>query len=317
MADFLFLEKLNRMIYSQQRPRLMHRKGIGAKGYFRPYMSFKDYTDAEIFMRTDEDFPVKVRFSSMFGEKGTADTARNIKGFSARFYSCCGEYDLICQSLPVYFINSLHKFFSLSEALSVKGVFDGINTEKLWRFTSDNPEAVNCVIRLFSNSGTTASYTDINWYSVGTHIWENKDGIKRLIRYRWIPLKADGEKKLRKRVLLGKREAEFMAGIDPDAAVNDLIWQIEEGDFPAFELLVQMADYRFVSHPDYLKRTVCWNDKINPPVKVGILKLTKLVTEDENICFAPGNTVEGICPCDDEFSRLMDYIYRVETLGRV
>ena len=95
---------------------------------------------------------------------------------------------------------------------------------------------------------------------------------------------------------------------------------MEEGDFPSFELFVQIVDYKFISHPNYLKRTVCWNDNINPPVKVGILKLTDVIKEHgesgDSDCFAPGNIIPGISLCEDEFSKVMDYAHKIGGIER-
>ncbi|MFQ8603111.1 MAG: catalase [Anaerovoracaceae bacterium] len=321
MADFLFLEQLNKIMRQVPRPRLMYKKGIGAKGFFKPYMTFRDYTKAEIFQSADEIFPVKVRFSSMFGERGTSDTVRNIKGFSVRFCTEESKYDLICQSLPVYFINDEEKFFKLMGAFSKDYPFDGINSKNLWSFLIENPESVNCIVRLFSSRGLVESYTDIKWYSVNTYVWENEKGKKFLVRYKWKPAQNKKIDEIAdKKRPMDRVFAEFMAGFDPDIASDTLKRNMEEGDFPSFELFVQIVDYKFISHPNYLKRTVCWNDNINPPVKVGILKLTDVIKEHgesgDSDCFAPGNIIPGISLCEDEFSKVMDYAHKIGGIER-
>ena len=108
MTDFQMLEQIQRMIKEMPRPRLLFRKGLTVRGFFRPYMSFADHTQAEIFSSTDEVTPVTVRFASMFGQKGTADTVRNIKGMSVKFHGS-EEYDMVCQSIPVFFIDEKQK----------------------------------------------------------------------------------------------------------------------------------------------------------------------------------------------------------------
>lgn len=316
MTDFLFLERLNNAVKQIPMPRLMHKKGLGAKGFFKPYMSFGDYTRAEIFQSPEEAFPVSVRFSSMLGEKGTADTVRNIKGLSVKFHADEGDYDLICQSLPVYPINSGEKFFEMMEAFSKFQPFDGINSEKLWSFAVKNPEALNCIIRLFSCRGLVDSYTEIDWYSVNTYLWENRSGKRFLVRYRWTPVKDEAEEEgCDKARAMDRIFAEFTAGFDPDVSGDRLRRQVEERNFPAFELSVQIADYKFISHPHYLKRTICWNDNIHSPVKAGLLKLTDMAEGGDescdSCCFAPGNTISGIELCEDEFSGVMDYAHKI------
>ena len=104
MTDFLLFESLHKMIKETQKPRLMHKKGTCVKGYFRPFISLSDLTEASIFNSVDNVTPVSIRFSSMLGDNGTADSRRNIKCMSVKFHSIDGVYDMICQSLPVFFI---------------------------------------------------------------------------------------------------------------------------------------------------------------------------------------------------------------------
>ena len=94
MTDFLLVEQLHRMMGELPRPRLMYRKGIGMRGYFKIYRSFEEYTSADVFCEMDRSFPVRARFSALLGDGGTADTRRNIKGFAVRLYSGAGEYDV-------------------------------------------------------------------------------------------------------------------------------------------------------------------------------------------------------------------------------
>lgn len=315
MADFLFLEQLHRMIHEIPRPRLMYKKGIMAKGFFKPYMTFRDYTKAEIFSDPETSCNVEVRFASMLGEKGSADTVRNIKGLSAKFYTEEGEYDLICQSLPVYFISHGEKFLKMCEAFAKNAPFDGVNSEKFWTFVIENPESVNCALRFFSNKGLQDSYVNSDWYSVNTYVWENSLGKKLPVRYMWRTV--NYEKAYGGRREVDRAFAEFMAGFDPDTAGDELKRNIAEGDFPTFELSVQMADYRFLTHPYYLKRTVCWDESVIPYVKVGVMKLTDISEDRSDLrSFAPGNLIKGIELCGDEFSEIMDYAHKIGAMGR-
>ncbi len=139
MTDFLLVQQLHQMMGELPRPRLMFRKGIGMRGYFKPYRSFREYTCAEIFCEADQSFAVRARFSALLGDGGTADTRRNIKGFAVRFRSGAGEYDVVCSSLPVFFINKSRDFPALAEALRRKTWFDGIQPERFWRFVVNHP----------------------------------------------------------------------------------------------------------------------------------------------------------------------------------
>lgn len=305
MTDFLLSEQLCEMMQSLRKPRLMHKKGISVKGFFRPYMSFAEYTKAEIFHDIGESFLIKARFSSMLGERGVADTVRNIKGFSVRFITSQSSIDLICQSLPVYPINDSSKFYDMTQAFSNEYLFDGINNEKLWEFAVKNPEAVNCFLRMFSNRGLLDSYINTVWYSVNTYVWKNKEGEKFLVRYRWNPVKHPNRRN-------DRIFAEFMAGFDPDIASDELKRAVSEGDFPSYELSVQIANYKLASHPDYLKCTSDWNENTIPSVRAGIIKITDVMSkEDDDICFCPGNTIDGICMYDNSFSNMMEHAHKM------
>ena len=310
MTDFLLSEGLCEMISSLPKPRLMYRKGMEVKGFFRPYMSFEEYTEAEIFQDTGDSFTVKARFSSMLGEKGSADTIRNIKGFAVRFLTSKGKCDLICQSLPVYLINDGQKFFDMAKGFTKEELFDGINDERLWEFAVKNPESINCILRMFSNRGLIDSYISTIWYSVNTYVWENAKGEKFLVRYRWNPLKQ--RKRRTDRIF-----AEFMAGFDPDIAGDELKEAVSEGNFPAYELSVQIADHRLASHPDYLKCTADWNENTIPSVKAGILKITDAEADrEEDISFSPDNTIEGMYIYGSGISNMMGHAHKIGNMIR-
>lgn len=320
MTDFLLVQQLHQMMGELPRPRLMFRKGIGMRGYFKPYRSFREYTSAEMFCEVDQSFAVRARFSALLGDGGTADTRRNIKGFAVRFQSGAGEYDVVCSSLPVFFINKTRDFPALAEALRCKTWFDGIQPEKFWRFVVNHPESLHCALRLFSREGLAASYRELNWYSVHTCVWSNEKGEHFLVRYQWKPVeceKAEAETlqeagRLRGRTGRDRVMAEFLAGFDPDAAEDDLKAAVAEGCFPAYELWVQLVDFHYSTHPEYQRCTVLWNEAIFPPVRVGILKLMELETQEETekICFSPGHLGPGIALWNDEFSAFMDYVHK-------
>ena len=319
MTDFLLLEKIHKMIKELSKPRIMFRKGISADGFFRPYMSFSEYTQAKLFSSYDEITPVKVRFASMLGDKGTADTVRNIKGMNVKFVSAEGEYDMICHSLPVFFINSEDKFFDIKEAFTRREMFDGVNTDAFWRFLTENPESVNCAVRLFSQEGLSASYIDMKWFSVNSDVWENSTGEKCLVRYKWVPAadkihKSEGKKRM------DRISAEFMAGFDADKALREMESAIEDGRFPEYELYIQMADYDSVSESEYLSRTLMWDEEKHPYAAAGVMKLTEIPQDRRKNCdllsFAPGNTVRGIDICRDGFADIMNYICRLENAER-
>ncbi|NLD20270.1 MAG: catalase [Clostridiales bacterium] len=314
MTDFLLLEEISKLIGRLERPRLMHRKGICAGGYFRPYMSLSDYTKAELFLNPDRATDVAVRFSSMLGGEGTADTSRNIKGLSVKFSHEDGSYDLICQSIPVYFINDETKFPDLHRALSDKYSFDGGDKRKLWDFAAANPESINCILRLYSFCGLSSSFTDIVMYSVNTYIWKNSKDRKYLVRYKWVPLKPNGVENVGDK-RINSIFAEFMAGFDPDIATEQMISHIESGKFPQYELHVQLIDYEYINDSSYIKTTLCWNEDVIKSFPVGIMKLTKILRDSEDgkkaQHFSPTNLIDGIEMCGDDFTKVMGYSHNM------
>lgn len=317
MTDYLLLEKLHRMIKNISKPRLMFRKGVSAKGFFRPYMSLSDYTRASIFRDFDEITPVTVRFSSMLGDRGTADTSRNIKSMNVKFISGEGRYDMLCHNLPVFFIHDETKFLEMAEAFTKKERFDGVNRDAFWRFIADNPESMNCALRFYSNECLTSSFVDINWYSANNTIWENEKGEKFLVRYKWTPVK-DGESASGES--LDRISAEFMAGFDIDCAEDSLRSSISSGQFPCYEMSVQMMDHNTASDAEILKGTLIWDEETNPPVTAGIMKLVEIPDDQKRECdllsFVPGRTIDGIEICRDGFTDVINYIYQTEAVER-
>lgn len=313
MTDFLMLEKLHKMIKNVKRPRLMFRKGIAAEGFFRPYMSFEDYTEAELFRSIDIITPVKVRFSALLGDEGTADTVRNFKSMNIRFDVEGEPYDMFCSSIPVFLINSEGKFFSMAEAFTVKRPFDSINNSSFWKFVTENTESVNCAVRLFSHEGLLSSYIDAKWFSVTPAVWINSCGRRFLTRYKWIPMSEEGKP-------LDRISAEFLAGFDSNHALNQLKREIDSGRFPCYELRIQIADSHSTGISPYTQRTRIWDEDDIPDVPAGIMKLTGLShgggNDEDSLNFIPSNTVKGIELFEDDFSQAVNYMYRVEALER-
>lgn len=320
MTDFLLLDKIYQMFANVKKPRLMFNKGICVTGYFSTYMSFSEYTAAELFSKITDASYVTARFSAMLGDWGTADTVRNIKGFAVKFHTGDNRYDIISQSLPVFFINDVVKIPELRDALSRRKSFDGIADERFWHFVLKNEESINCIIHLFSNEGISDSFENIRWYSVNTYIWENVKSERFLVRYRWMPvIKEDfSDRESWKSHKMNRIFAEFMAGFDPDTAIDNMSVAIEDGKLPSLELQAQIIDYKYSADPEYLKRTLSWNEDINTYIPLGILKLTGLANDEEDcdFTFMPGNLTKGISLYKDEFSQLMDLMHRISAYQR-
>ncbi len=315
MTDFLLLEQLHKLMKDIAKPRMAFRKGISAGGFFRPYMSMAEYTKASIFSSLDEITPVIVRFSAMLGDKGTADTVRNIKGMDVKFRAAEKDHDMMCRSLPVTFINDKAKLLAMVEAFSRYEVFDGRRVRKFWEMVTENPETINCVLRFFSRQGTSDSFIDAKWYSVNTSIWQNTREQHFFVRYRWIPV-CENEEKHRS---IDRNTAEFMAGYEPDRAINELKRRIAQGEFPSYELQIQMCCDATGMECDK-SGTLLWDEKEHPHIAVGIMKLTKIEEDYPQNCdllsFSPYNTIDGMDVCHDAFTDIMDYVCRIEAAER-
>lgn len=318
MTDFLLLEQLQKIIKDVMKPKLMCRKGITAGGYFRPYMSFGEYTKAQIFDNIDEITPVTVRFSSMLGDKGTADTIRNIKVMSSKFIYGNKSYDVVCQSIPVMMIEDVNKILEVIKVFSNEENFDGINKHAFWKFIVDNPEATLFAVMLYSNLGISDSYINIKYYSVNNYIWQNAYGERFMVRYKWMPVpdKINGREQVSRP--LNRNAAEFIAGYDPNKAHNEIKARIRYNKFPLFELFVQLLKIESRVDGEYIDPTIIWNEDDAPYIKAGILVIDHLKgkMENEQIWFSTSDSVEGIEVYRNDISDLLDFVAKTESLER-
>lgn len=302
MTDFLLFNQLAEMNRSMTPERLFHEKGVGAYGEFSLYMPFSDYTKAAFLGDPEKSTEVFVRFSRALGRRGSAETARDVRGMSVKFYTEAGDYDLLCQNMPVFFIDEANKFPELYQALRPQNGLSH-DRESFWRFISKNPETLHLILWLFSNRGTMKSYRHMEAFSVHTYRWCNEKGKVFYVRYRWIPMA--GAK------TISAQEAEFLAGYEPDALTTDLYSAIEEGIYPEYELAVQIIPEHAVREfPfDIFRKTLIWPERICPYIKVGKLTLNRLPSdfhqEVELSYFSPSNTVPGIEIPEDELLNLM------------
>lgn len=312
MTDFLLLEKISQLNSRNPRPRLLHQKGIAARGSFLPYMSLADYTRAKFLREPQLETPVTVRFSRTTGEKGSSDSFRDTRGFAVRFESGQGDYDLLCHNMPVYYISTPSQFPAMVEALMPEG---GRNLGEggFWKFLSENPQAVNLAMWLYSDRGTLKSYRFMEGYSVNTYKWLNDQGEELYVRYRWIPLR-EREEDYDTGKGVSYQEAEFLAGFSPDCCVSDFTLAVEEGKFPVYELEVQMMEPERAERCgfDFLSASLYWPEEDFPYIKIGKMILKEILKreQEESLCFRPGKLVDGIEPGNREFFEIMDYAHR-------
>lgn len=300
LQDVQLIGKLTRFTRERIPERVVFAKGTGAHGYFRVYMPMSDYTKAAFLQNSDKKTPVFVRFSTMTGSKGSADTLRDVRGFAVKFYTSEGNYDLISTSLPVFFIRDAIHFPELMHALKPSPSRNITEPERFWKYISETPEATHMTTWLFSDYGTVKSYRHMEGHSISTYVWVTSEGKRNLVRYHWKPLL--GIKNIT------RQEAEFLAGFDPDAAARDLCDSLESGEITEYELCVQMIPYEKQDQYDFdpLDPTKLWPEDQIPLMKVGKLTLNKATEnyfeEVEKSAFSPANVIPGI---EFSFDRLL------------
>ena len=286
MTDFFIVEEIQKMIKGLPKPRLFFKKGVSVRGYFRPYMSLKDYTKAALFMDQNEVTPVTVRFSSMLGDIGTADTRRNIKCMAVKFHSYGEVYDMICQNIPVLMTNDINDLSKAADTYRTRAYFDGINRERFWGYISAHNAS---------------------------------DRHKCMVRFKWVPISEKLNRNADPDKVITVNTAEFIAGYDPDRAVNEIISRILTKRFPMFELHVQMIPVSKAGNKKYTDRTLLWSENEAPYMCVGMMVLDQIDDgriDDPELYFLPANTVEGIEIYLDEMSQIYDFLLRSEAMER-
>lgn len=319
MTDFFIAEEIYKMIKSIPKPRLLFKKGITVKGYFHPYMSLQDYTTAKIFRDPDEITPVTVRFSSMLGDKGTADTRRNVKNMSVKFHSYNDTYDVICQNIPVTMSYSIKCLTEIVDIYNIRDYFDGINRDKFWKFVSEHKESILYALILYSHTGISDSFINIKQFSVNRYFWRNSNNVLSLVRYKWLPKTRKTKEQVCDDRLVSVNAAEFIAGYDPDRAIDEMISCINNNKYPAFELYIQMVSGSKICNRKYRDNTLLWDEKEAPYMRAGIMVLDQIdmnMTDDPKIYYLPSNTVDGIELCEDKISHTIDFVIKTEAIER-
>ena len=318
MTDFLLLEKLQLMIKNNKKPRLLCKKGITTGGYFRPYMSFSEYTESPVFRDINEITPVTVRFSSMLGDKGTADTVRNIKFMNIKFLRGNKSYDMICQSIPSLMINDKNSIIRAADTFRKKEWFDGINKAEFWKFVSEEPDSLIFAVMLYSHMGIAGSFININMFSVNRSIWNNQYGDIFIVRYKWIPVIDDNKEGKTIHKPLNRNAAEFIAGYDPDIAYNEISDRINKKKYPMFELLMKISKANDAIIDKHNTELMLWDESDIPYTRAGIMILDHIKDHHEEDCiwFSLTNTLEGISIYKDSFTEILDYITKTQAIER-
>jgi catalase len=307
MQDVHLLEKLGHFDRERIPERVVHAKGAGAGGYFEVTSDVTKYTKAKFLSEVGKRTEIFVRFSTVGGEKGSADAARDPRGFAVKFYTEEGNYDLVGNNTPVFFIRDPLKFADFIHTQKRHPANNCKDPDMFWDFLSLTPESIHQVTVLFSDRGTPATYRNMNGYSSHTYKWYNDKGEQSWVQYHF---KTDqGIKNLT------RAEASSMSGRDPDHATMDLYAAIKRGDHPSWTLEMQIMPFEegLNYHWDIFDITKVWPHAEVPPIKIGKLVLNRnpvnYFAEVEQAAFGPGNLVPGIASSPDKMlqARLFSY----------
>lgn len=307
IQDTALHETLETFVFSTTLPRRLHTKGWGTFGYFYTTHSMKKYTKAEFFQRPNQQAPVAVRFSLASSNQGTPDTLRNVRGFSTKFYTDDGIFDLICNHIPVFFVRDAIRVPDVISHLSPSPVNNLADPERLWSLFAKYPETTNMLIWFFSDLGTVKSLRHIPGYSVSTYVWKNAQGVRHYVKYHWRPV-AGAE-------YIDQQEAQWLACQDPDFSGRDLYDSIAKGKTVEYDLYVQVMDPEDakVLPFDPLDDTKVWNEDQYPFLPVGRMVLNRnpknYAEQIEKLAFDPANLLPGLEFSDDKILQGRTFIY--------
>ncbi|BDS09599.1 catalase [Aureispira anguillae] len=292
LQDFFLHEKLAHFNRERIPERIVHAKGSGAYGTFTVTHDISQYTRAKLFNEIGKQCKVFARFSTVGGEKGSADTERDPRGFAVKFYTEGGNWDLVGNNTPVFFIKDPKKFPDFIHTQKRDPKSNCKSPTMMWDYWSLNPESLHQVLILMSDRGTPKGYRFMNGYGSHTFSLVNKEGERVYVKFHYKSMQGIQN--------FSDAEATKMKGIDADYAQRDLVEAIERGDFPKYALKIQVMTMdqvkTFKWNPFDL--TKVWPHADFPLIDVGVIELNEIpenyFQDVEQSAFAPANLVDGI-----------------------
>jgi catalase len=312
LEDFHLREKIMRFDHERIPERVVHARGAGAHGHFQLYESLADHTTADFLCDPAARTPVFVRFSTVQGSRGSTDTPRDVRGFATKFYTNQGNFDLVGNNMPVFFIQDGIKFPDLVHALKPEPHHEMPQAasahDSFWDFVSLQPETMHHVMWLMSDRALPRSYRMMQGFGVHTFRLVNARGRATFVKFHWRPMLGTHS--------LVWDEAQRISGHDPDFNRRDLWESIEGGRFPEYELGLQLIpeerefDFEDI---DLLDPTKIIPEEVVPVTPVGRMVLNRnpenFFAETEQVAFCVGNVVPGIDFTNDPLlqARLFSY----------
>ncbi|EGT4260755.1 catalase HPII [Cronobacter sakazakii] len=311
LEDFILREKITHFDHERIPERIVHARGSAAHGYFQPYKSLSDITKAAFLSDPEKITPVFVRFSTVQGGAGSADTVRDIRGFATKFYTEEGIFDLVGNNTPVFFIQDAHKFPDFVHAVKPEphwAIPQGQSAhDTFWDYVSLQPETLHNVMWAMSDRGIPRSYRTMEGFGIHTFRFINAEGKGTFVRFHWKPVAGKAS--------LIWDESQKLTGRDPDFHRRDLWEAIEAGDYPEYELGVQLIpeEDEFKFDFDLLDSTKLIPEELVPVQLVGKMVLNRnpdnFFAENEQAAFHPGHIVPGLDFSNDPLlqGRLFSY----------
>lgn len=311
MEDFIFREKMTHFDHERIPERVVHARGSGAHGFFQPYKSMSEYTKAGFLQDTDKKTPVFTRFSTVVGFRGSFDLARDVRGFATKFYTEEGNFDLVANNIPVFFIQDATKFPDLVHAIKPEPHTEmpqaSAAHDNFWDFISLMPESMHMIMWLMTGRAIPRSFRMMEGFGVHTFRFVNKEGNSTFVKFHWKPVQGT--------YAVTWDEAQKISGMDPDYHRKDLWKAIENGHYPEWELGVQLVPEEDEHEFDFdlLDATKIIPEEQVPVEPIGKLTLNRnpdnFFAETEQVAFHPGHVVPGIDFTNDPLlqGRLFSY----------
>ncbi|ANV98669.1 catalase [Helicobacter enhydrae] len=307
LQDTWLIEKLAHFDRERIPERVVHAKGSGAYGTLTITNDITQYTKAKIFSKVGKKTEMFLRFSTVAGERGAADAERDVRGFAMKFYTEDGNWDLVGNNTPVFFVRDPLKFPDFIHTQKRDPKTNMRSNTMAWDFWSLHPESLHQVTILMSDRGIPRSYREMNGYGSHTYSFINSKGERFWVKFHF---------KTRQGIhTLTNREAEAIVAVDRESHQKDLFENIEKGNFPKWDLKIQVmpeADADKYKHNPF-DLTKVWNHKDYPLIDVGVLELNRnpenYFAEVEQAAFTPANVVPGIGYSPDKMlqGRLFSY----------
>ena len=319
MEDFHFREKIFHFDHERIPERVVHARGFGVHGFFENYKPLTDITQADLFQRANEKTPVFVRFSTVVGSRGSPDLARDVRGFAVKFYTKEGNWDLVGNNIPVFFIQDPIKFPDMVHAFRPEPDrgFPQAQTahDNAWDFISLTPESMHMIMWVMSDRAIPRSFRFMEGFGVHTFRLVNAEGKSTFVKFHWKP-------KMGLQSVVWN-EAVKINGADPDFHRRDLWNAIQSGNFPEWELGLQLFDEKFAEKFafDVLDPTKIIPEEEVPVKIVGRLVLDRCVDnffhETEQVAFCTQNIVPGLDFTNDPLLQGRNFSYLDTQLKRL